>query len=472
MLTLTPRQRGSLAACGTLIGLALTVSGCGSRSALLDGSPAGGTAGSGATATGGSAGSGGSGGSGAAGGSGGSGASGGGSGASGGSGGVGGTGGDVACDDLAAHNPIAAAPVSPVWTHGAPQLTATSDDGRQITAAYMHQNTEGPATLRQLRYVTFRPFDNWPQSGQLGPAYESFAGPELGARFAVGGAPGSRLALLVEHTFSATLAAHADPNASNPGPSSSPSGEVPQFVTRSGSALYTGLLTDAELRLVGTFFPNASGTGALSALYGCASSGPLVARAVAYQGGWLMATTAGTASDQGSCPANGGGAPTKVDIWRIDGAGQQSYLTGFSAGSAVFALDVAPHPDGMWVVYRRVGAASPIQIIRVDATQPAILTTPDLSGSADVPLEFSAAALGRRLAVVWGNDPAGNPPDLVVSIREESGKPGAEAIFEPPFFLKPSIVGSPGGDSLVIGWTDGGLPSGVKLRRFDCIALD
>jgi hypothetical protein len=80
--------------------------------------------------------------------------------------------------------------------------------------------------------------------------------------------------------------------------------------------------------------------------------------------------------------------------------------------------------------------------------------------------------MGNRLAVVWGNDPANNPPDLTVSLIEESGDKSSQAVIEPGFFGPLSIAAWPSGNSVVVGWHQAA-PQGngnrVSLARFDCL---
>ncbi len=150
-------------------------------------------------------------------------------------------------------------------------------------------------------------------------------------------------------------------------------------------------------------------------------------------------------------------------------------LASVDAGAPIVEIAAAPHPQGAWVTWRVAsgGIVAPIHWLRVDATNFSFIGPGDVSDPGDFPLDgFDATALGNRLAVVWGNDPANNPPDLTVSLIEESGGKSSQAVIEPGFFGPLSIAASPTGSSAVVGWHQAapqGSGNRVRLARFDCL---
>ena len=205
---------------------------------------------------------------------------------------------------------------------------------------------------------------------------------------------------------------------------------------------------------------------------GCAES-VLVADGVHYQQGWLVAlSNAANAPDIG-CGSAEPGPPTRIDFVFLASFGPPSFLGSFDAGAPLDSLAVAPHPRGLQVAFRVAsgGAAAPIRWLRFDAPTQEILGPADVTGPADAPEQaFAATAFGNDIAIVWGNDPADNPPDLVVSVLDENGEPKASATLDDHFHSSVSILGAYGGQSLVIAWDETNpatQASTITLARFD-----
>jgi hypothetical protein len=450
---------------------ALVLAGCGSRSALLEpGASASGGAGGGSF---GGAGAGGTGtGGGLTGGVGGGGF--GGAGAGGVS--TGGSAGSEPCPVLHLLEGPTAVQSSAKEHDLFPELVASSDDGEQVSVAFVRENVEGPAVFRKLAHATLEPWKKWPNGPQIAPSHETFAGPELSSKFRAGAGYGDHLALLVAHAKGASATTSFAPTVAASAPSAGPTmtsmGDTPAFVargssdrhlvgTRGGTMLYA-----QSVKLAGGAFV------AQMSVIGCADTAP-VADAVGFGDDWLVALGNGTNVVPGTSCAQAPGKPERLDLVRVSPGVDMEHVASVELGAPLLHVAVAPHPAGAYVVYRAATEGSPIRWVRVEAASGAVVGPFDVSTPLDYPLEFDASAFGQRLVVVWGNDPAGNPPDLVVSLFEPTGAPEAMYAFEPPFWgSRLSVLGAPSGKSAVVAWSGpsqfSGSPNRVSLARFDC----
>ena len=71
----------------------------------------------------------------------------------------------------------------------------------------------------------------------------------------------------------------------------------------------------------------------------------------------------------------------------------------------------------------------------------------------------------------WGSDPANHPPDIVLSVLDETGAVVAMGGIPQRFVPPLSLVAAPDGKSIVVAWhepTSVGGPTAVRLGRFDC----
>ncbi|MBK8996275.1 MAG: hypothetical protein IPM35_11085 [Myxococcales bacterium] len=452
------------------VALALCVSACGSRSALLEpGASSGGGAGSGGAAGVGAFGGGGFGGGGFGGGGFGGGGFGGG-----GAGGVAGFGGSGDCAGLFQVEPLVEVQHSASEHDQLPELVSSSDDDSQVSVAFVREPVESPSTFRKLGHATLSPWLDWPNGGMLAPSYETFASPQLSTKFRAGAGFGGELALLVAHQAGssavASLAPMVDAKASSAGPTVTLLGSTPAFVARGSDGRHlAGTRDDTSLfvQVVKSGFVTQTST------LGCASFGA-VADAVAFADGWLVAYANGSNAPKLGCGTPDPGPPARLDFARVASDGTVTFLTSLNAGAPLMHIAAAPHPDGAYVVYRVAsgGLVAPIEWVRVEGFGGSLLGPVNVSGSGDFPLEFDAAALGDRLVVAWGNDPAGNPPDLVLSMFDPLGAPVGGLTLEPQFGGPLSVIGAPGGHSLVVAWQgppkNAGQGGRVNLARFDC----
>ncbi|MBX3130863.1 MAG: hypothetical protein KF718_29360 [Polyangiaceae bacterium] len=344
-----------------------------------------------------------------------------------------------------------------------PTLSATSDDSERLTLVFMRETAAG-SNLKQLKHVSFRPWLTWP-GGTLGPLHDSFAHPDLASTYAAGPGPNERLALLVDHGGAVvSLAQSVDPEASGGSSTLSLTGTRPQLVTRSDQYALAGRLSTDQRRLlvsrrqVPDFSPEEAAIACgLPSPVGDAEPTPL---------GFLIATSNG-APIGSDCSTQVSEPPERIDIieWRTDET--PTTLLHIPVGETVHALKTVRTPSALWVVYSVAGGTR-IDVARVGL--PALdLVVASLSQPGDWPLGFDASGLGERLLITWGNDPAGNPPDLVVSLLDAPGDVRAQLAVEPPFVGAPAILGSPAGDEAVLAWSEQAVGAGVRVARLRCL---
>jgi hypothetical protein len=137
-------------------------------------------------------------------------------------------------------------------------------------------------------------------------------------------------------------------------------------------------------------------------------------------------------------------------------------VASFVVDDIVGSLKTAPHPDGLWLVWR---ASDVLHWARVEATTGAVIGPEPLPAAVSMSYEVAATALGRALAVAWTR-PGATPRVLEVTVIDELGPLLASTTIETKSATSPQIAASPGGDSLVVAWADHDGPA--HLRRFDC----
>lgn len=439
------------------LALAVCAVACGSRSRLLDlGASAGGTAGSGGGAGGGGFG-------GSAGGSG---------GVAGSDGGFGGVAGGVQCSGLFQVGDSIEVQKPAKDQDSAPQLVFSSDDGQQVSVAFVRAPVETPVAFNQIKHATLSPWASWPQGKQLAPVHDSFSSPQLSGKFRAGAGFGDSLALLVAHQAGpksfTSFAPQVAANASSGGPTTTPAGSTPELVARGEGGLHL-VGTRDDTQLYGQIF-QATTLVATSTL-GCAGFAP-IGDAVPFAGGWLVAVAVGMKAPPLGCGDSDPGPPLRIDFLRVWPDGSVKPVEHLVVGAPLMHISMAPHPDGAYVVYRAAsgGEVAPIRWLRLIASTGDFVGPQDVSGPSDFPLEFDATALGDRLLVAWGNDPADNPPDLTLSVFHPFGATLGTLAFEPGFFGPLSVIGAPSGNSGVVAWqaNSGAGTSAVHLARFDC----
>ncbi len=212
-----------------------------------------------------------------------------------------------------------------------------------------------------------------------------------------------------------------------------------------------------------------SKTGAM----GCTPA-DIVASAVGYQNGWLVAHSNSPGLELTNCTFNPPVPATDIEIERVGADTTVTPLVNINASAPIVALETVPHPSGLYVVWRVMsgGKIAPIRFARVDVNTMQTVGPIDLTAPDDAPLDgFSATAAGSRLAVAWGNDDGNGAPDIVVSVADENGAVLGRGTLADRFDARVSAAGSPNGDSVVVGWDEAASSAKrqVKLARFDCV---
>jgi hypothetical protein len=277
--------------------------------------------------------------------------------------------------------------------------------------------------------------------------------------------------LLVAHPTVVSFAPRVSANQSDAGPTVTLQGTTPVFAIDGGPDRHLlGILSaDNELYVHAV---ESSSLQVSIATIGCASS-PIRAGAVRYGDGWLVAYSNGQfAPATGVCASSvGAGQPTRIDIVRVHATFTTEYHGSLEFQTPIIALAVAPHPSGVYVVWRQAsgGIVAPIRWVRFEPSTAGWVGPGEVSTPADFPLELTATALGENLAVAYGSDPAGNPADIVLKVQDPFGTLLAEAAFEPPFYGPLALIGSPDAQSLVVGFSGGGAEPSIELARFDCV---
>ena len=416
----------------------LLATGCGSRSRLLE---LGGTAGmSGSGGLGGTAGTSGSGGVG---------------------GGFGGN--PSSCDELLVQTPFASVEHAPGSEDTEPALVATGD-GSDVTVVFERAEAIGQ---HSIRHATFSPWQPW-TGNAIAPVRLALSDPAL-YKYPVAKSDNGRFAMAPRLGGGLVLfAPEVDPNADGLG-EVLPLGNdgVPLFAAESPPGFHlvgvsSGMMLSAHI---------VNGMSASQQVLAC-GLGVNVADAAPYQGGWLVAFANEPTAPPVGCSAAANGA-TRLDVVRVGADGAITPLTSVEGDTPIAEVSVAPHPKGAWVTWRTAsgGVVEPIRYLRADLQAGKIEGPWSLSAPTDVPMDgLDTAALGDRLVVAWGNDPANNPPDLTVSVIENDALK-TQAVIEPGFFGHLSVIGSPDERSVLVAWRDGEpvSQSHIGLARFDCL---
>jgi hypothetical protein len=386
-------------------------------------------------------------------------------------GGGGGTGGILGCNGLIQIQPsvTVAHPDNEFDSH--PALTHAIADGQDVSVVFARSPVESPSAFVSLRHASFSPWQSWPPGG-LDSTYGTFAAATLSTEFRVASAGMYEFALAVAHPNIVSLAPKVAAFSENPGPTVTLSGAAtPVFLREQAEYLHLAGTLSSTNELQAHVVNSASGFGSMTTI-GCAST-QVFGGAVRHEDGWLVAYSNGqNAPATGFCASSvGAGPPSRIDIIYLSPSLETEYRLGLVLATPVIGLSVARHPNGIYVVWREAsgGIVSPIRWVRYDATLAGFIGPGDVSTPTDFPLEFTATALGDRLVVAYGTDPAGNPPDIVLRVLDPSGAEVASTAFEPQFSGRLALLASPNFDSLLLAYRGGGAVTPIELTRFDCI---
>jgi hypothetical protein len=390
------------------------------------------------------------------------------------SGGVGGVGGNPACDGLFQFGDTVSVEHPPQFNDESPQFARSSDSGEQLTAVFTRQLANGTGA-RSLVHATLSPWQAWPSS-VVSPAFTTFSSVELDPTFAVGGSFENHFAVLVAHaSLVNSFVPRVDPHSQKAGPNLTVNSTgQPLFVSAGFGGQHFLASSDGKMmRGHIEAFNGSSFAPSIDFVLAC-GLGATVADAVPVEGGWIVALANEPTAPPVGCSAAANGA-SRLDVLRVDVGGAVSPISSLDAGAPIVQIAAASHSQGAWITLRVAsgGIVAPIRWLRVDAKNFSVVGSGDVSDPGDFPLDgFDATAIGKRLAVVWGNDPANNPPDLTVSVIEESGQKVIQTAIEPGFFGPLSVAASPSGNSVVVGWHQTaaqGSGANVRLARFDCL---
>lgn len=121
----------------------------------------------------------------------------GGAGATGGVGAVGGTSGVAGCVALQQVDPVVAIQPGSASADFGPQAVASSDDGEQVSVAFIRSAAPGPASKSDVDAATFSPWLAWPPTGKLAPAVSLLPAVDFASDLRTGSSFGGRFALLL-----------------------------------------------------------------------------------------------------------------------------------------------------------------------------------------------------------------------------------------------------------------------------------
>ncbi len=388
-------------------------------------------------------------------------------------GGTAGAGGDDPCTTLAFRDPVVEIDKPASDDDQSPGLAFTSIDHLEVALAFSRNPLvpfgSGFGTL------TLSPWGGWPGNASLVTVHQSqdplldVFGPPLFATDSVNG----KIAVLLGSANAYSLFPEVDLSSSLVDGGFTVQSSSSPFLSR-GPPTY---------QLVGTF--TSAGTGSWMTAHvigsspvsvnevflGCASS-PLAADAEGYGPGWLVAHSTAPNFAPELCTFGSPEPPSRIDFEVMVPGSTAVPLVSIQETAPIAEISTAPHPLGMYVVWRVAsgGAIAPIRWARIDVMNGSVIGPGDVTGPGEIPLPgFQAAALGDRLAVVWGNDPAGNPPDLVVSVVDDAGTI-AKATLPDRFHAPLAAVGAPTGDQLLITWQEATANGKhvIELSRVDC----
>lgn len=342
------------------------------------------------------------------------------------------------------------------------QLTATSDDGLRITAAWLRKT--GP--VLHLRHATLRPWDDWPSSGELGPVADAGIVTESG--FAMGRGPGGSWAATVRTASGPRFFRSIDAgDGGTLAPGADLGGIEPTFVARDAAAsshLVGTFDVGTPGQLLRGFAVDGGGAATELAPFGCAHGQPPRAAAVPFADRWLVvASRSGTHL---TCPDEPGPTASAVDVLEVSKQGPYETLLEFSDFSPVLDVGLAPHPSGGYAVLNTTIQGTQVWAARVDAATSGT-PWPQPIESFSQSNSVVVSAVGDQLVLARKSGPGA----ILVSVYEPSLVVAAETLVATAASnpMVTAVQGSPSGEGLVLGWTEqAGSDFTVHLARIDC----
>lgn len=387
--------------------------------------------------------------------------------ASGGVGAIGGSAGAGGADDCNVLLQIA--PIVSVGEPGStfdssPQLTFSNNDDDQVTVVARRTPGAAPPVLR---HATFHPWPQWPPVGLTSQTTSTLQALGLSQEFRISASTPNTFGLLAVDLTGLRILPTVSATQSAAGPSGIVLGKTPVFLTEGAAGLHLLGTLSEQNELYAQIVESAVEQPTISTV-GCADS-RIYAGAVRFGGSWLIAYSNGEHAPPAVCGSPSGvGEPTRIDVIHITAGHAVLFLGTLQLKKQVTALAVAPHPGGVYVVWREASGADPIRWTRFDATKSAFVATGEVSGPGEQPLEFSAAALGDKLVVAYGTGTAGSPSAIVLKVQDPLGNVLAQTAINPSFVGRPELIASSSHRSLLVGFREGGSKSSIDLARFDC----
>ena len=382
---------------------------------------------------------------------------------SGGGTGGGGTGGGVSaspCRQLSVLIPTIGPVAQPL--EDSTQLTASSDDQLQFTAAWLGGGGGGPGFV--VRHATLRPWDNWPQNGALAPVVATAI--ETDSTHVVGRSAEARFGLAVRGPIGPRLY----PAMPVAGVAASPielPGIQPMFVTwhREATSHLVGVfdLVGAAQLLRG-FLVDENGLATEMESFGCSAGQAPRADAVAFGDGFLVVASRHSGFEK--CPGTPGVTPQYVDVLRVTRTTPQTTLTTTTDGSTIIDVAAAPHPDGAYAVWTSSTEGLRTHALRVNAATQAVVGPVTLLD--DVQDRVAVGAVGDQLVLARRVDferieVSVFDPDLSLAARS--------MIFTEGYPRVTAVRGTPSGEGVVVAWTAlSAVNCSVHLTRVDCDA--
>lgn len=399
----------------------------------------------------------------------------GGAGATGGVGAVGGTSGVAGCVALQQVDPVVAIQPGSASADFGPQAVASSDDGEQVSVAFIRSAAPGPASKSDVDAATFSPWLAWPPTGKLAPAVSLLPAVDFASDLRTGSSFGGRFALLLGQGPMLGFTPNIDP-ATGPVAPGVPLFTVgaPLFVAR-GAQTGVHLLGIASLdgRLVVHIVESSGPTPEVSTQTLACAVGGITADAIGFQDGWLLALSNGAFAPPGGCgSSNVGGPPLRIDVLHLLPSGSVSVLHSFKVDAPPNAISVASHPTGAFVAWTQAsgGAAPVLNAARIDAVAGAFFGPFVLTGAKAFPVYVDAASIENgTLALAWVDHPSDTKANLMLTMVDAQGDLLQSLPFASSFQGHPNIIGSPSGHSVVISWATTDLASTIQLARFDCL---
>jgi hypothetical protein len=340
-------------------------------------------------------------------------------------------------------------------------LVPIRSDGRCVSVV----TARVESGVQELAALTFMPWQHWPRSHPLGPLTKIPLSHEPSPRFTVAPSDGDRLALAWQRPDGVLRFAWDVSPESFGGTYSSVDGAESSLASSTSTIGHLLLVSDATSLSSRTWASPPSNS--YSNHQGACADGELAGDVEPFGDGFLIASSTGGANTQShGCPnyPDLGGPPTRLMVSNLSEICCSSLVSQWEAGGVVTRVRTAPHPYGIWVVWRTDDGVAPVlRRARVERDSPAPIYYETIGEPHSVPGVFEAVIFGSRLAVAWVDSFAGVDQLRVTMIADD----GTTEDFTPQLGLPRaledlSVVAGPEGTGLLVGFGNG------QLRRLDC----